>query len=491
MSVISEKFLEVLRSVIPTFIIVVIIHLTVAPLPAMSFVSFIIGTLLVLFGLTIFLIGVDIAIIPIGDYMGKGIARSNKVYVVIIAGLVLGFFISIAEPGLTVLGSQIALVTGGAVSSTVIVSVVSVGLAIMVVIGLLRIVYTFSIVPVLTVSYIVILIFGLFTSSEFLSIAFDASGATTGAITVPFLLALSVGIAALKKDSKSSEEDSFGLVAIASVGAILAVMIYNIALPTEELTGSLDVAIGPEGSLVASYISEMLTQLLEVALTVLPIVFLFLLYQLSVLKLSKRRVRKILIGMVFVYIGLILFMTGVNIGFMDVGSLIGYIIAGEGMFGVLSIVGLVLGVVTILAEPAVSVLTHQIENVSAGAIKRSSVLIALCIGVGAATWLSVIRMIVPGMELWHILLPGYILALGLSYIVPKVFVGIAFDAGGVATGPITATFILAFVQGAAEAIPYASVMVDGFGMISLVALMPILTLQIFGLIYQVKTRKKK
>jgi len=195
--------------------------------------------------------------------------------------------------------------------------------------------------------------------------------------------------------------------------------------------------------------------------------------------------RRIWLGMVYVYLGLVLFLTGVNAGFMDIGSLIGYSIALEERYAVLTVVGIVLGIVTILAEPAVSVLTQQIEDVTSGAIKRVPVLIALCIGVGAAIGLSVVRIIIPGLELWHILLPGYIISLGLSYIVPDIFVGMAFDAGGVATGPLTATFILAFIQGAAEAVPFADIMLEGFGMIALVAMMPIVTIQLLGFVYQV------
>lgn len=489
MGLFSEKFKEVLGSTIPTIFIVLIIHFFITDLSTDSIIAFIVGTIFVVIGLSIFLVGVDLSISPIGSLMGKAIAKSNKVLIVIIVGLIMGFFISVAEPDLTVLGNQIALVTNGAVASSTIVTVVSIGLASLIVVGLLRVVYNWNLVYVLSIVYTLIFGFALFTSTEFVSIAFDASGATTGAITVPFMLALAVGVASMKSNSESSEADSFGMVALASAGAIMGVMVYNILAPTEELTGSLEITMGHEGSLFMNFASTLLHEASSAAITILPIIIMFLVYQTLIMKKSFTTNRRIWMGIIYVYIGLVLFLTGVNAGFMDIGSLIGFTIASQERYIILTLVGVILGIVTVLAEPAVSVLTHQIEDVTSGSIKRRPVLIALCLGVGTAVGLSIIRVIVPSLELWHILLPGYIIALGLSYIVPPIFVGMAFDAGGVATGPLTATFILAFVQGAAEAVPTATVILEGFGMIALVALMPIVTLQLLGLVYKIQQKK--
>lgn len=488
MNILAEKFYEVLQSVIPTYIIVLLIYFFVIDIPFSILLSYTIGTLVVLFGLTIFLTGVEVGISPIGEHMGKGIAKSNKLSIVIIAGFILGFLIAASEPSVIVLGEQLEIISNGVINGFEIVMVVSVGLAIMIVIGLLRIVLSWNLKTILTISYISIFIMALFTTDEFISISFDASGATTGAITVPFILALSSGIAALERNAKSSTEDSFGLVAIASAGAIIAVMIMNFIEPAGDLTGSLDLQIASEINIVNQYLNVLLEQAVEVFFTLIPIVILFWVFQNYQLNLSKSQLSRIWKGCIYVYLGLVLFMTGVYAGFMDMGSIVGYTLGRDGMYLELSLIGLVLGVVTILAEPAVNVLTHQIESVTSGAIHRKPVLVSLCIGVGLAILLAILRMIIPGLELWHMLLPGYIVALGLQFIVPNVFVGMAFDAGGVATGPLTATFILAFVQGAAEAIPTASVLQEGFGMIALVALMPILTLQILGFIYQLKTK---
>lgn len=487
MTILGEKMLEVLRSVIPTVFVVGIVHLFSVRIPTDTFVAFLIGAVSIIIGLTIFLVGIDIALVPIGEHMGKGIAWSNKISVVVIAGFILGFFISVAEPSLTVLSNQIERVTSQALSSTLIISVVSIGIALMIIIGLLRIVYGFSIIGILTVVYGLILFLSFFTSNDFLALSFDASGATTGSITVPFLLALSTGISNLKKNRKESEGDSFGLVAIASSGAIISVMILNQIRPADELSGSLSLDQVTDGSVWGLYLNEASEQLLGVLMALLPIVVLFFMYQLFRLKLRKRRLQKIVMGLVYVCIGLILFLTGVNAGLMPVGSFIGYTLGSQGSYAQLSFIGFTLGMVSILAEPAVSVLTSQIEQVTAGAIKPSAVLPSLSLGVGLAILFSTLRLLFPFLELWHFLLPGYAIAIGLSYVVPKMFVGMAFDAGGVASGPMTATFILAFIQGAAEAIPQADLLSDGFGMIALVALMPIVTLQVFGLRYKMKS----
>ncbi|WP_041556436.1 DUF1538 domain-containing protein [Carnobacterium sp. 17-4] len=489
MNILTEKFKEVLLSVLPIVVIVLILNFTIAPLETSLLLRFLLGALFVVIGLAIFLLGTDIGITPIGTNLGKGVAKSNKVWVVVIAGLVLGFFISIAEPDLHILANQIADVTGGVIDNMSILIYVSIGIAVMMTIGLLRIVFNIPLYKLLTGIYFVIFLLALFTSNEFLAMAFDASGATTGALTVPFMLALALGVSNLKKDGKASEKDSFGLVAISSSGAIIAVMLMNIIGGQDELSGSLAVDLTGSKSVIAPFIHHFPTITKEILIALVPIVSIFLIYQVFFLKLSKKKLMKILKGAFYVFVGLVIFLVGVNAGFMEVGSVVGYTVAALDNSIYVLIVAFVLGIVTILAEPAVYVLTHQIEDVTNGYVRRKVVLTALSIGVGLAVLLSMIRILIPGLQLWHFILPGYILAIGLMYVTPKMFVGMAFDAGGVASGPMTATFILAFVQGAAESIEGANVLLDGFGMIAMVAMMPIITLEILGILFKIKSRK--
>lgn len=488
MSVLISKLKEVLTSVLPITIIVLILNFTLTPLETPVFIRFLIGALFLVIGLTIFLIGVDIGITPIGNHMGESLAKTNKLWIVAIAGLILGFFVSVAEPDLHILADQVDSVSSGLISKGSIVVIVSIGIAIMLAVGLVRIVYNFPLYKLLTIIYSVIFILACFTSREFLAISFDASGATTGALTVPFILALAIGVSKLKKDSKASEKDSFGLVAIASTGAIISVMLMSIISKTDEITGSLE-SESISDAILSPFNHEFLTVGPEVIIALLPILLLFLVFQKVSFKLPKREVRRILFGILFTFIGLVIFLVGVNAGFMNVGTIIGYSIANLDNKIYVILVGFLLGLVTILAEPAVYVLTHQIEGVTSGYVKRSNVMFSLAIGVGIAVALSVIRILIPELQLWQYLLPGYIISIVLSYFAPKLFVGIAFDSGGVASGPMTATFILAYTQGAAEAVEGANVLVDGFGVIAMVAMTPLIALQILGLIFKIKSKK--
>ncbi len=489
MSVIISKFKEVLYSVLPITAIVIILNFTLTPIDTTLFVRFLIGAALIIIGLTIFLIGVDIGITPIGNNMGASIVKPNRIWIVVIAGLLLGFFISIAEPDLYILAGQVDAVTSGLITKISIVAVVSIGIAIMLSNGLTRIVYNVPLYKILTVLYGVILVLAVFTPREFIAIAFDASGATTGALTVPFILALAMGVSKLKKDSKSSEKDSFGLVAIASTGAIIAVMIMSIVSKTDRITGSLETAKTSSDSIIQPFLEKLPHIASEIIIALTPIIAVFLIFQKISFKLSKSQFRKILFGMLFTFVGLVIFLLGVNAGFMEVGSVVGYKLASMDSYVYLIVVGFVLGLVTILAEPAVYVLTHQIEDVTSGYVKRKVVMATLAIGVALAVALSLVRIIVPEIQLWHYLLPGYIISIALMYFVPKLFVGIAFDSGGVASGPMTATFILAFAQGAAERIETANVLIDGFGIIAMVAMTPIIALQVLGLFFKIRSKR--
>ncbi len=489
MNVLMQKFREVSLSVLPITIIVLILNFTIAPLGLTTLLRFIIGVVIIILGLSIFLFGIEIGITPLGNLLGTALTKTNKVWIVCLGGVILGFFISIAEPDLQILARQVDMVTSGAISGTTILIVVCIGIAIMLALGLLRIVYNIPLYLILTVVYGGIFAMAYFTPSAFLAISFDASGATTGALAVPFILALAIGVTGMKKDSKASEKDSFGLVAITSTGAIIAVMLMSIIKKQNSFSAGIETAGAASSSLFLPYLEKLLTTCGEVFVALLPILILYLIFQKLSFHLHKRPFRRILMGLLYTFIGLVLFLTAVNAGFMEVGSAVGYAVASHGNSFSLVLVGFVLGFVTILAEPAVYVLTHQIEDVTSGYVKRPIILSALSIAVGIAVALSMLRILIPSLHLWHILLPGYVLSIALMYIVPKLFVGIAFDAGGVASGPMTVTFILAFSQGASHAIASADILVDGFGLIALVAMTPIITLQILGFIYKMKSTK--
>ena len=492
MEVFIDKLKEVLQSVLPITILVIILHFTIAPLPGIEFSRFLFGALLIIMGLAVFLFGVDIGITSIGNYLGKEIARSNSLKFVLVMGLILGFLISIAEPDLIILSNQVSEVTDGAIPSTVLLVVVSVGIAFMMTIGLFRIVYRYPLRNIFFVIYTLIFLLAIFSSNDLFAIAFDASGSTTGALTVPFMLALATGVASLNHDSKSAEIDSFGLVGVASSGAILGVLILGLFTGDSGITGTLSVDVGAYTSWVVPFTDTLPHMALETVLSIAPILIIFVCYNLFVAKRKMQTAdfKRAMLGLLYLYVGLVFFLTGVNAGFLNVGRQLGMTIAGMDSKWPVLFIGLLLGLVVILAEPAVYVLTHQIEYVTNGSVKRSVVLVFLSVGVGLAVLLSVVRVLVPEILLWHYLVPGYIIALVLAFRVPNLFVGMAFDAGGVASGPMTATIILAFIQGVAEITPHSNVLLDGFGMIAMVAMMPILSLQLLGAIYQQRSKKE-
>lgn len=488
MNVLISKFKEVILSVLPITIIVLILNFTIAPIEANLIYRFIIGAILIIIGLSIFLFGADIGIGPIGSLMGSSLVKSKKLWVIVVFGFILGFLVTIAEPDLQILAGQVSGVTSGMISKLSILTAVSIGVGVLLVVGLLRVLYNISLSKLLTILYGIIFLLAIFSSSGFLGIAFDASGATTGAMTVPFILALGLGLSSIKV-GKASEEDSFGLVAIASTGPIISLLLMSLLSKSDTLTGSLPTNHLIEDSIILPFINEMLKIALEVAMALFPIIVIFVIFQVLVFKVSKKKFIRILKGMLYTFIGLVLFLTGVNEGFMEAGNAIGYMLASYKHNWILIPIGFILGFTVIFAEPAVHVLNEQIEDVTSGYISKKVILYTLCIGVAFAVALSMLRIMIPGIKLWHYLLPGYVLSIIMSYQVPKIFVGIAFDSGGVASGPMSATFILAFAQGAAEAIEGANVLIDAFGIIALVALTPLIAIQILGLIYKSKAIK--
>ncbi len=489
MTEVVTKLKEVLASVLPVTAIVLLLHLTLTPLEEGQLPRFLVGAFLIIIGLTIFLFGIDQSIALIGHAMGGKLAKSGKLPVVVTITLTLGFFISYAEPDLHILSGQVGAVTQGQFGGLLMVLVVSIGIGVMMTLGLIRILSSFPLRFVFTLAYGLIFLLTIFAPADFIAIAFDASGATTGAITVPFMLALAGGIAALKKNRKSAEADSFGLVGIASTGAMIGVLITGLIMGIEKLDGTLPPTELAGNGLIEGYLSEVPHLALDTALSLAPILLAYALFQIFSLRQRGREVRSNVRGLILTYIGLVMFLLGVNGGFMDVGTEIGAeLVSLESNLPVL-VVALVLGLVTVLAEPAVHVLTHQVEDVTGGYVRRPLVLGFLSLAVGMAIFMSVLRVLVPEIALWMYLVPGFGLSVLLAYFVPELFVGMAFDAGGVASGPMTATFSLAFVQGIAAQVPTADVVTDGFGMIAIVAMMPIISIQILGAIYQHKTRK--
>lgn len=483
MNLLYEKTKEVAQTLLPVVLLVLLLCFTVIDVETDVILRFIVGGLLLLFGLSIFLWGVDLSMNPIGEYMSREVATSKSIYKIAFLSFILGFLITVAEPDLLILGSQIEDASGGSLGATPIVYIVSMGVGIMISLGIFRLLRKKPLNVFMTITYAIIFILAIFVSEEFFAISFDASGATTGALTTPFVLAISLGMSRVT-GGKQSEENSFGLVGIMSAGPILAIMLLSILTGQKNIQGEIPEFVAAEG-VFAPIFNAIPHIFVESLLALLPIVVLFLFYNFVKFKIKKSDLSGIIYGLTLTLLGLVLFLTGVNSGFMDMGRIIGMELAKTNNW-LLIIVAFGIGLIVVLVEPAVHVLGEQIEEVTGGHIPIKLIRMTLSLGVAIAIALSMVRILVPDVKLWYFIVPGFILAIILSYRVEPVFVGIAFDAGGVASGPMTATFVLAFAQGAADVVESANVLVDGFGVIAMVAMAPVLSIMILGTAFKHK-----
>lgn len=474
---------ESLQAVLPISIIVVILHFTLAPMPFWTLMLFLGGSLLLIVGMGIFSMGADMAMMPIGEAVGGALTKSRKLWLIVIASFILGVVVTIAEPDLQILTKQVP-----SVPDLVLVSAVAFGVGLFLVLALLRILFGFPLSIMFITAYILVFLAASLAPADFLPVSFDTGGVTTGPITVPFILALGVGVSAVR-GGRSAEEDSFGLCALCSIGPVLAVLILGIFFHAEGADYAFE-ASGAADSLphmLALYWAGLRQFFPEVSYILMPIVLIFIIFQIVHLRLARTQLIRILMGVVYTLIGLTIFLTGVNIGFMPAGTYMGAHLAELSYSWGLIPLAAVLGLFVVFAEPATHVLNKQVEDLTNGAISRRMMMAGVSVGVSVAFILCIVR-VLSGLSIWYFLLPGYIIALAMIYFTPKIFTAIAFDSGGVAAGTMTAAFLLPFVVGICEA-RGGNIMTDAFGVVGMVATFPLITLQILGIIYNVKLKR--
>ncbi len=479
----AEKMRESVSSVLPIALIVAALCLFVAPIPTDLMLAFVIGTIMLIFGLGLFTYGADNSMTKMGTYIGAKLTRSRKLALIIAISFILGVIITIAEPDLQVLAANVPHI-----DSTVLIITVAVGVGLFLMLCMLRILLGVQLKWLLIFFYAVVFLIAGLSDAEFLSVAFDSGGVTTGPMTVPFIMALGVGVAGIRSD-KNAEADSFGLVSLCSIGPILAVLVLGFIYAGQghHISDSDALSFGTTVDLGRGYLHAIPEYMLEVAVALLPIVVFFLIFQILSLKLRRLPLMRILAGLLFTYAGLVLFLTGVNVGFSSLGMLLGRTLAAGWMKWMLIPTAMVMGWFIVSAEPAVHVLTRQVEEISAGAVSAKAMLLALSIAISAALGLAMVR-VITGLHIFWLLIPGYAVSLLLSFFVPPMFTAIAFDSGGVASGPMTATFLLPFATGACAALG-GNILTDAFGLVSLVAMMPLITIQIMGVVYVIRTKR--
>ncbi len=481
----TEKLKEALAAVFPIIGIVLVLCFTIAPIPPSILLLFIFGAVLLVVGMMFFTLGAELAMSPMGERVGTRMASTGKLPVVLLLCFILGFIITISEPDLQVLAEQVPSIPNMALILSV-----ACGVGMFLVVAMLRMLFSKPLAPLLILFYAIVFILAACVPRNFLAVAFDSGGVTTGPMTVPFIMALGIGFAAVRSD-KHAEDDSFGLVSLCSIGPILAVLLLGLLYHPRE-TGYVPEELPDIGDSVEMwrYFAHSFPEYIkEIAVSLLPIVIFFAFFQVVSLKLKKKTLLKIAVGILYTYIGLVLFLTGVNVGFMPAGNYLGQIIAGLPFRWIIIPIGMLIGFFIVKAEPAVYVLMEQVEEITSGSISGKSMGLSLSLGVAVSVGLSMIR-VLTGVSIFWFVIPGYVLALGLSFFVPKIFTAIAFDSGGVASGPMTATFLLPFAMGACQCIG-GNIVQDAFGIVAMVAMTPLIAIQLLGAVYRLEAMKGK
>lgn len=480
----KEKIRESLSAVLPITGIVLILSIFLIPMELGSVVMFLTGALMLIVGMGFFRLGAEMAMTPLGEGVGVQISKMKKLLTVLLTGFLMGVIITVSEPDLQVLAGQVP-----SVPNMVLIMTVAVGVGLFLALAIVRIRYKISLSMLLIVCYLALILVSMFVPKEFLAVAFDSGGVTTGPMTVPFIMAMGVGLASVRSD-KNAANDSFGLVALSSVGPILAVLILGCFFkPTEAAYTLTDVATVVTTQDVARVFAQGLPLYArEVLLSLVPILWVFLIFQWLTHRYHGLQIKRIIVGFGYTYIGLVLFLCGANVGFAPVGAYLGKELAGLSLRWILVPIGALIGYYIVKAEPAIQVLNHQVEAVTNGAISVKMMNRCMQIGVAASVGLAMLR-VLTGISIQWFVIPGYIIALVLSRMVPDIFIGIAFDSGGVASGPMTSTFLLPLSIGVCEALG-GNLMTDAFGVVALVALTPLIAIQLMGLVYKLKTAKR-
>ena len=476
-----EKLEETLKAVLPVLAIVLVLCFTVAPIEPGIMLAFLLGAVLLIIGMMFFTLGADMAMTPIGENVGTGMTKTRKLWLMVALTFILGFIVTMAEPDLQVLAEQVP-----SVPNIVLVLSVAAGVGIFLVSALLRMLYRVSLSHMLIVLYAAVFLLAYLAPGDYIAVAFDAGGVTTGPMTVPFIMAFGIGISAIRSDERA-EDDSFGLVALSSVGPILSVLVLSLIYKPEsaEYVPARIPDIGDSVELWKLFAGELPEYMKEMAVSLLPIIFFFSVFQFVFRQVPKRMLIRTAVGMVYTYVGLVLFLTGVNVGFMPAGNYMGQVLAGQPYKWLIVPAGMLIGFFIVRAEPAVFVLTRQVEDITSGAISAGAMGLSLSIGVAVSLGLAMVR-VLTGISVFWFVIPGYAAALLLSFFVPKIFTAIAFDSGGVASGPMTATFLLPFAIGVCTNIG-GNVVTDAFGVVAMVAMTPLITIQTLGLVYELRS----
>lgn len=469
---------ESFKIILPIVIIISILSLFVY-FPTNLLISFLISSILLVLGIGLFTFGVDLSMIIIGERLGNKLVKSKKICIILLVSFIIGTVVTIAEPDLKVLADQVI-----SIPNSIMILTISVGVGVSLLISSLRSIYGWNLNLLLFIGYSIILNMLLFVPENFIPVAFDSGGITTGTISIPFIMTLGVGLACNRTDKKANE-NSFGLVALCSIGPIISVLLLGMFYDFSGVYNTSEL-IRTNISYI-DYFSQLFENLKDVIISISPIIAIFIFFQVFTKDISKTEMRKIILGLIVMILGLILFFTAANVGFMDMGYYIGEYFTRSENKVLLVLLVIVLSYFISIAEPAVQILNDQVENITGGSISKKTMNISLAIGVCIAAALSVIRIFTNTSFIYYIL-PGQILSLILMFFTPKVFTAIAFDAGGATGGTLTAAFLLPITIGICVELN-SDILSNAFGLAALISLAPLITIQIVGILYKYKTKQ--
>ncbi|MGX7198715.1 DUF1538 domain-containing protein [Enterococcus nangangensis] len=491
-------FKETIFSSLPLAAIVLLVCVFIAPLadPA-DYLKLLIGYLAVTVGQTLFLVGLESSILPIGKIVGQSLIKLKNLWLIVLCGIVFGFVVTVAEPALEVLARQTHLVLD-AVDIHAFVWLASAGTGLSVGFALLRLMKNWSIKKIFALAYAFVFAMILIVPEEFVGLAFDASGATTGDVSVPFILALGIGVSQTLSKRKSNDE-TFGIIGITSIGPIIAIFLYGLYLFISR-QGNLPLNDIYDPAISGGFMSILQDNVVAVALALLPVLLAFIPFQIFIVKLPRQKFIHLMLGAILVYFGLLVFLSGIDYGFAFAGKYIGEVFldpARPSWFRyILLIISFFLGMAITLSEPAVTVLGDQLEELTNGHIKKMTIRLTLALGIGCAVVLSVVK-ILTGINILFFLAPLYLVAVLLMKPSSQLFTSLAFDSGGVTGGALTSAFLTPLTLGIAQAVALQdpanaqSVLTNGFGIIAFISVTPLIAVQVLGILYESRAAKQE
>lgn len=473
LSIAKESYMEIIPIIFIVMMLAIFLHI-----PILKIYSFLLGGVLLIIGKSLFSLGAKVGIELFGKRLGTSLGKKGNIIVIIITIFLIGFVLTLSEPDLLVLAGQLP-----SIPKSILVLLVSVSVGIFLVLGMLKSIYRLNFNTLILISYGIIFLLMMLVPSSFYAIAFDSGGATTGPITVPFIVALGLGLSSLRTD-KDAKKDGFGSLALCSIGPVIVVLILGLFYNTDSFYDINSLTM--DGGVYSLYFNSLISSFKEVLVTLLPLVILFLVYGFITKCFSKRDVKRIIVGFILVLLGFSIFLVGTSVGFISMGYLLGESLSMNNIAYVSIPIGMVLGYLIVSAEPAVNLLNEQIDNITSGSIKRKTVGRCLSIAVALAVGVSFYRAIT-GFSIAPIIIVGYLVCIVLSFFVNRLFTGISFDAGGAVSGPLTVSFLLPLAIGITYNLG-GNIMTDAFGLVALVTLFPIIVIQVFGLIYKYKSK---